>query len=94
VTLLLILLELFFKGLYMLLKGYIRCIYTAFKGMYLISNLGLLKSFIKAPIYLVKSFGILGILEILYKKCALVVFCVLYTYYIFSILEVLLFKSS
>ena len=78
----------------MLLKGYIRYIYTALKEIYIISKLGLLKSFIKAPIYLVKSFSILSILKILYKKYALVVFYILYTYYIFSILGVLLFKLN
>jgi hypothetical protein len=62
--------------------------------MHLISNLRLLKSFIKAPVYLIKSFSILNISEILYKKYALVVFYILYTYYIFSILKVLLFKLS
>ena len=62
--------------------------------MRIISKLGLLKSFIKVPIYLAKSFGTLGILEILYKKSTLVVFYILYTYCIFSILGVLLFKSS
>ena len=69
-------------------------IYATLKGMYTISELGLLKSFIKVPIYLVKSFSTLGILEISRKKSALVVFCVLYAYYIFSILGVLLFKLS
>jgi hypothetical protein len=77
-----------------LLKGYIKCICTAFKGIYLISNLGLLKSFIKVPVYLIKSFSTLGMSEISYKKYALVVFYILYTYCIFSILGVLLFKLS
>ena len=78
----------------MLLKGYFGCIYTNLKGIYTISKLGLLKSFIKTPVYLVKSFGMLYILEISRKKSALVVFYVLYTYCIFSILGVLLFKLS
>jgi hypothetical protein len=77
-----------------LLEGYIKYICTALKGIYIISKLGLLKSFIKAPVYLVKSFNMLGILEILYKKYASVVFYILYIYYIFNILGVLLFKSS
>jgi hypothetical protein len=62
--------------------------------MYIISKLGLLKSFIKTPVHLIKSFSTLGISEILYKKCTLVVFYILYTYYIFNILGVLLFKLS
>ena len=78
----------------MLLKGYIIYIYTAFKGIYIISKLGLLKSFIKTPVYLIKIFNILSILEISRKKSTLVVFYILYTYYIFNILKVLLFKSS
>jgi hypothetical protein len=77
-----------------LLKGYIRYIYTALKGIYIIFKLGLLKFFIKAPVHLVKSFSILGISEILYKKYILVVFYILYIYYIFNILGVLLFKLS
>jgi hypothetical protein len=51
-----------------LLKGYIKCIYTALKGIYIISKLGLLKSFIKIPVHLVKSFSTLGILKISRKK--------------------------
>ena len=78
----------------MLLKRYIRYIYATFKGIYIILKLGLLKSFIKTPIYLIKSFSTLSILEILYKKYTLVVFYILYTYYIFNILGVLLFKLS
>ena len=62
--------------------------------MCIISKLGLLKSFIKPLIYLVKSFGILGISEILYKNSVLVIFYVLYIFCIFSILGVLLFKLS
>jgi hypothetical protein len=77
-----------------LLKGYIKYIYTALKGIHIISKLGLLKSFIKAPVHSVKNFSTLGILKISYKKYALVVFYILYTYYIFNILGVLLFKSS
>jgi hypothetical protein len=77
-----------------LLEGYIRYIYTTLKGIYIISKLGLLKFFINAPIHLVKSFGTLGMSEILYKKYTSVVFYVLYTYYIFNILGVLLFKLS
>ena len=94
VSLLLILLEPLFKGLQVLLEGYSRYICAAFKGMRLISKLGLLKSFIKGRIYLAISFSTLAMLEISRKKSALVVFCVLYTYYIFSILGVLLFKLS
>ena len=78
----------------MLLEGYIACIYAALKGIYIISKSRLLKSFVKAPIYLVKSFSTLGTSEISYKKSALVVFYILYAYYIFSILGVLLFKLS
>ena len=78
----------------MLLEGYIVYIYTALKEMRTISKLGLLKSFIKPPVYSVKSFSTLGILEISRKNSALVVFYILYTYYIFSILGVLLFKLS
>ena len=78
----------------MLLKGYITCIRAAFKRICIISELRLLKSFVKTPIYLIKRFNILSILEISRKKSALVVFHVLYTHYIFNILGVLLFKSS
>ena len=78
----------------MLLKRYSAYICAAFKGMRLISESGLLKSFVEAPVYLVISFSTPGMLEISRKKSALVVFCVLYTYYIFSILGVLLFKLS
>jgi hypothetical protein len=77
-----------------LLEEYIRYICTALKGIHIISKLGLLKSFIKAPVHSVKSFSTLGISEISYKKCASVVFYVLYAYYIFNILGVLLFKLS
>jgi hypothetical protein len=69
-------------------------VYATFKGIYIISKLGLLKFFIKAPVHLVKSFSILVILEISHKKYALVVFYILYTYYIFNILRVLSFKLS
>jgi hypothetical protein len=77
-----------------LLKGYIKYIYTALKGMRIISKLGLLKFFIKVPVHLIKSFSILSMSEISHKKCVLVVFYILYAYYIFNILGVLLFKLN
>ena len=78
----------------MLLEGYVRCVCAAFKGMCTISVSGLLKSFIEAPVYLAISLGTPAMLEILCKKCVLVVFCVSYAYCIFSILGVLLSKLS
>ena len=78
----------------MLLKGYNIYIYIALKGMRLISKLRLLKSFVKAPVYSAMRFGTLGMLEISYKKSALIVFHVLYAYCIFSILGVLSFKLN
>ena len=78
----------------MLLEGYVGCVYADLKGMRTIPESGLLKSFIKVPVYLVISFGTPGISEISRKKSALVVFRVLYAHYIFSILGVLSFKLS
>ena len=78
----------------MLLEGYVGCVYTAFKGMCTISVSGLLKSFVKAPVYLAISLGTPAMLEIWCKKCALVVFCISYAHCIFNILGVLLFKLS
>jgi hypothetical protein len=77
-----------------LLEGYIRYICATLKGIYIISKSGLLKSFVKALVHLVKSFNTLSMSEISHKKCTLVVFYVLYAYYIFNILGVLLFKLS
>ena len=67
---------------------------TILKEIRIILKLKLLKSFVKVPVYLVKSFGTLGMLEISRKKYTLVVFYILYTYYIFNILGVLSFKLS